>query len=183
MFERRKEWSALTVLALLMLSIGSFNTLAQGRLQLTPDKSWTVEQTTSSMRVAQYRLPMVKGDAEDASLIVYFFGGGGGSVQANLDRWLSQISQPDGSNSKDKAKITNSTSNGLKITLLDVSGVYQAETAPGSGQRLNKPSYRMLASVVETTGGPYFIKLVGPTKTVDKWRRSFDTFLTTIQFK
>ena len=183
MFEKRQEWSALTVLALLMLSITSYNAFAQGRLQLSPDKAWVVEQTTSSMRVAQYRLPHSKSDQDDASLIVYFFGGGGGSVQANLDRWIGQMAQPDGANSKDKAKVSNSTANGLKVTLLDVSGIYQAETAPGSGERLNKPNYRMLASVIETPGGPYFIKLVGPTHTVEQWRRSFDSFINTIQFK
>ena len=155
----------------------------QSRLQFSSPKGWVEEPSTSSMRVAQYKLPKTAGDAEDASLVVYFFGGSGGSIQANLDRWTSQMAQPDGSNSKDKAKIANPTVNGLKVTMLDVTGTYQAETTPGSGERLNKSNYRMIASVIETSGGNYFIKLVGPAKTVQKWRTSLDSFLNTMQFK
>src|SRR5256885_11676682 len=134
MAEIRKEWSALTLLALLMIANMAMKPQSQGHFQFAPVKGWTVEQPTSSMRVGQYLLPKAAGDPEDASLVVYFFGGGGGSVQANLDRWISQMAQPDGSASKDKAKVTSSTINGLKVTLLDVSGTYQAETAPGAGE-------------------------------------------------
>ena len=35
MYEKRQEWSALTVLALFMLAITSFNALAQGRLRVS----------------------------------------------------------------------------------------------------------------------------------------------------
>ncbi|MEW6729844.1 MAG: hypothetical protein AB1489_00780 [Acidobacteriota bacterium] len=178
---KKTIWTVI-VLSTSLLLTGVYG-YAQGRLLLTPDKKWTVEQSSSSMRVAQYLLPKHANDPEDASLIVYFFGGGGGSVQANLDRWIGQMAQPDGSASKDKAKVTNSTTNGLKITLLDVGGTYQAEVAPGAGTRHNKSNYRMLAAVIETPGGPYFIKLVGPAHTVEHWRRSFDTFMSTLQFK
>ena len=50
------------------------------------------------MRVAQYKLPKAAGDSEDALLVVYYFGQGqGGSPQANIDRWIEQMKQPDGS--------------------------------------------------------------------------------------
>ena len=47
--------------------------------------------------------------AEDATFTLYFFGGQGGSVQANLDRWVNQIAQPDGRTSKDVAKTAKPT--------------------------------------------------------------------------
>jgi hypothetical protein len=168
--------------AILLIGAVNFLAYAQGRLQFTPDKKWIVDPPTSSMRVAQYRLPLIEGDAEDTSLILYFFGGGGGSIQANLDRWVSQMAQPDGSDSQKQAKIKNSTINGLKVTLLDLAGTYQAETAPGAGTRYNKPNYRMIAGVIETPNGPYFIKLVGPARTVEHWQTSFNTFLNSFQF-
>jgi hypothetical protein len=31
--------------------------------------------------------------------------------------------------------------------------------------------------VVETPGGPYFIKLTGPAKTIAKWERAFEQFV------
>ena len=49
-------------------------------------------------------------------------GGSGGSVDANLDRWLGQMEQADGKPSKAVAKTATMTTNGLKVTVLDVSG-------------------------------------------------------------
>src|ERR1700681_1280027 len=99
------------------------NSPATGGLRYQAPDGWVKEQTTSSMRVAQYKLPKAEGDPEDALLVIYYFGATqGGAVQANIDRWISQMQQPDGSASKDKAKTETSTVNGLKVTSVDVSG-------------------------------------------------------------
>jgi hypothetical protein len=157
---------------------------ANGNLKYTAPSGWQVETTSSAMRVAQYKLPRAEGDNEDASLVLYFFGANqGGSVQANIDRWIGQIVQPDGTASKDKAKTEEMTVNGLKLTSIDLSGTYTAETAPGSGTRFNKPGYRLRAAVVETPKGPYFIKLVGPEKTISRWNSAFLDYLKSFDFK
>ncbi len=135
------------------------------------------------MRAAQFRLPRAEGDAEDASLVVYYFQGGGGSVQDNLDRWASQIEQPDGSSSKMKSKTSTMKVNGMNVSLMDVSGTYTAEMTPGGGERHNKPGFRMRAAVIETPRGPYFIKLTGPEKTIGQWDQSFDAFINSFEFK
>ena len=145
---------------------------------------WISLRASSSMRVAQYRLPKVEGDGEDASLVIYYFGQGqGGSVDANLDRWINQMQQPDGKPSKERAKTDIKTVNGLKVTRLDVSGTYTAEMAPGSGDRHNNTNFRMQAAVVETPKGAYYVKLVGPEKTIAKWDSSFSTFVDSFEFK
>lgn len=136
------------------------------------------------MRVAQFALPKASGDQEDASLVLYYFGPGqGGSIQANIDRWVNQMEQPDGSPSKNKAKTETLKANGLNVTLLDVSGTYTAEMTPGAGNRQNKSNYRMRAGVVETPRGPYFIKLTGPAKTISQWDQSFISFVNSMDFK
>lgn len=156
----------------------------QNSLKFTVPAGWVEEERTSSMRVAQYRLPKAAGDTEDASLVLYYFGQGqGGSTAANMERWVSQIQQADGSASKDKAKEENLNVNGLKVATVDVSGTYVAETAPGSGTLLNKPGYRLRAAVVETPKGSYFVKLVGPEKTVTQWNDSFLSYLRSFEFK
>jgi len=66
---------------------------------------------------------------------------------------------------------------------LNVSGTYVAETAPGSGSFHNNPAYRLRAAVVETPSGSYFVKLVGPEKTVTQWNDSFVSYLKSFQFK
>ena len=144
-------------------------------------RGWVPKAPSSQMRVAEFVLPKADGDAEDATLTVYFFGGTGGTVQANLDRWIGQMSQPDGRPSKDVARTSAMTSTaGVKMTLVDVPGTYIAEVTPGSTERSNKPGFRLRAAVVESTGGPYYVKLTGPAKTVDKWDASYTAFLKSI---
>ena len=159
-------------------------TNASGELRYTAPEGWVREQPTSAMRVAQYKLPKVEGDSEDAALVVYFFGATqGGSVQANIDRWTSQMQQPDGSAAKDKAKTEALTVNGLKVTTVDVSGTYTAEMAPGSGTMHNDANYRLRAAVIETAKGNYFLKLVGPAKTMGRWEQSVTDFVKSFEFK
>jgi hypothetical protein len=142
------------------------------------------EKASSTMRVAQYKLPKETGDAEDASLVLYYFGpSGGGGTSANVERWIGQMKQPDGSDSKDKAREDSLTVNGLKITTIDLAGTYTAETAPGSGQFLNNPNYRLRAAVIETPKGSYYLKVVGPEKTVAKWNNSVTDFVKSFDFK
>jgi hypothetical protein len=127
------------------------------------------------MRKAQYALPKAEGDTEDGELTVFYFGlGQGGSVEANIDRWIGQLSQPDGSSTKDKAKTSKKEVAGLPVTLVDASGTYSAGMmSPGPP----RPGYRMVAAVVESSEGPWFFKLVGPEKTIAKWAASFDQFI------
>jgi hypothetical protein len=156
----------------------------QNSLKFTVPAGWIEEERASSMRIAQYRLPKAAGDAEDASLVLYYFGQGqGGSTTANIERWIGQIQQADGSSSKDKSKEENLEAHGLKVTTVDVSGTYVAETAPGSGTFHNKPGYRLRAAVVETPKGSYFVKLVGPEKTVAQWNESFLSYLRSFEFR
>ena len=155
--------------------------LASGVTFTTPD-GWQQSPPGSSMRVAEFTLPRASGDAEDAQLVVYYFGGQGGSVDANLQRWTGQIEQPDGRPSAAVAKKESRRVNGLALTLVDVSGTYVAETAPGSTAHHNKPGFRLRAGVIETANGPYFIKLTGPARTVTKWDRAFEQFVASLKF-
>jgi len=150
-------------------------------LSFTAPRDWKTVATTSAMRVAQYMLPGAEG-AEGAELVIYYFGGSGGTVEANIARWLGQMQQPDGRPSSAVAKRETRTVNGLRITLVDVSGTYVAEVRPGSGQRHDSPNFRLRAAVVETPKGPYFIKLTGPATTVAAHEQAFDQFLSSAKW-
>jgi hypothetical protein len=158
-------------------------TLLAAGLTFTTPQGWKSTTPGSSMRVAEFTLPRAAGDAEDAQLVVYYFGGSGGSVDANINRWVAQMEQPDGKASADAAKKQTRTINGLVVSLVDVNGTYIAETAPGSTERHNQPNFRLRAGVVQTPNGPYFIKLTGPAKTVTAWDRAYDQFLSSLSFK
>lgn len=143
----------------------------------TAQPGWIAEPTTSAMRKAQFKLPRAEGDGEDASLIVYYFGGSGGSREANLERWAGQFEQPDGGDSMIEMQQSTRTVAGMEVVDADLSGTYIAETSPGSGERVNKEGWRMLASIVEHGDGPWYVKLVGPEKTVAKWQASYTEFV------
>jgi hypothetical protein len=129
------------------------------------------------MRKTQYRLPGREG-AGDAEMAVFFFPGTGGSVRANLDRWYGQFEQPDGSETARHAEETKKTVNNLDITIVYVTGTYLQSSSPMmmGGPVEEKPDYAMLAAIAETPGGPWFFKVTGPKKTIDRWRNEFLKF-------
>ena len=193
---RRKFVSATALLALFIcLACGNKGATAisnqqsnsqstAGELRFKAPDGWTNEKASSTMRVAQYKLPKAEGDKEDASLVLYYFGASqGGTPQANIDRWIGQIQQPDGSDSKSKARTETVTVNGLKVTTVDVAGTYTAEMAPGSQTFHNDDNYRLRAAVIETPKGNYFVKLAGPAKTIARWDQSYNDYLKSFEFK
>jgi len=150
-------------------------------LVFTAPSGWTPRPSASTMRVAEFVIPRAAGDPEDAEAIVYFFGGSGGSVDANIDRWIGQMQQPDGSASKEKARREKLTINGLTVTTVDVAGTYVAELRPGATERHNKPDFRLRAAVIETPRGPYYVKMTGPAKTMAAADADFKKFLATMR--
>lgn len=170
-----------TAVTLLLLLAVAGPAGGQPALRYDAPDDWIETPAGSPMRVTEFRLPRVPGDAEDAELVVFYFGGDGGSVDANLQRWIAQMEQPDGRSSFEVASTTGFDANGLAVTLLDVSGTYVAATRPGAATRLNKPDFRLLAAVVETPIGPYFFKLTGPDRTVALWEDPFNGFLRSVR--
>ena len=90
---------------------------------------WVVEQSSSSMRIAQFSLPHAGPDTEDASVVIFYFQGQGGGVDANIQRWISQFKQSDVSASPPEKKQVND----MTQTLVDVTGTYLFKTRPMIG--------------------------------------------------
>lgn len=155
-----------------------------GELRSKVPAGWVTEKPTSEMRFAQYKLPRAAGDAEDALLVVYYFGQGqGGSAEANIDRWINQIKQPDGGPSKDKAKTDSLTINGLSVNTVDVVGNYAGGMSPDSAPSNRKSIYRLRGAVIDTPKGSYFVKLTGPEKTVGHWDQAYTDYIKSFEFK
>jgi hypothetical protein len=161
---------------------------ATGELRYKVPEGWQVERPNSNMRVAQYKLPKADGDSADAELVLYYFGQGqGGSAQANIDRWLNQMQQPDGSPSKEKAQIEKLTVNSMPVTTVDVLGKYNGGMAsPGatpSATPADMSNYRLRAAIIETPKGSYFVKLTGPQKTVSRWDQAYTDYIKSFEFR
>ena len=151
-----------------------------GELTYTVPDGWKEEIPGGSMRKAQFRLPGAEG-AKDAELAVFIFRGGGGDVQSNINRWIGQFKQPDGSDSMEKAEIKNIESNGLPVALVYVTGTHLKGTMGGSKTELT--DYAMIAAIVETSTDPWFFKTVGPEVTINHWRPAFEKFAGTMKQK
>ena len=193
----RGEWVALVLLAAMLngcsdgspsetesapepaVSSGTARSSGAG-LEFETPSTWISEAPSSSMRLAQYRLPHIEGDPEDAELAVFYFGGQGGSVQANVDRWIGQFSNPDGSPVTDP-RVSERDANGISLTLVDVRGTYHQAQGPMMASSTPKENFRMLAAVAQGPAGPAFFKLTGPRPTVDHFEESFNSFLDTLR--
>jgi hypothetical protein len=144
-----------------------------------PDE-WVKETPASKMRRAQYKLPGQDG-AGDAEMAVFVFPGSGGAVSANIQRWIGQFKQPDGSNSADKSVIDEKVINGLKMTTVSLTGTYYKSVSMMGGEVEELKNSALLAVIVETEKDPWFFKITGPEETINYWKTSFSEFLQTIK--
>lgn len=174
--------SAAAILLTLAAASGIQAAPPPGTLGYTAPPAWHTRPAASTARVAEFVIPRQAGDTEDAELVVYYFGAGAGTIDANVNRWIGQMQQPDGSSTKDKANRSTRTVNGLTVTMVDVAGTYVAETSPGATEHYNKPGFRLRAAVVETPRGPYYIKMTGPEKTMGAANDDFAAFVGSLRF-
>ena len=147
---------------------------------------WQSQPPAGQFRVAQLIIPKAEGDQTPAMLIGFHFGkNGGGGVDENFKRWMGMVRQPDGRDSEKAARRDLKRQGTLRIHTLDLSGTYLERPFPASQQVTERPNYRMLAAIVETTGpggdGPYYLRLVGPAKTVAAAKPGWDALLQSLR--
>jgi hypothetical protein len=143
-----------------------------GGLTWTAPTEWKAEPERP-MRVATYRIPAAKGDAEGGELAIFYFGSGkGGTVEANVTRWVSQFQRADGSSAEKDAKTKQEKIAGFPVMMVDVKGTYSGG-GPMMGPATPKPGFRLLGAIVEGPEGAIFFKLTGPEKTINGAEKSF----------
>lgn len=141
---------------------------------------WKQEKVTSKNRTHHFRIPHVADDKTDAELIIFFFGAGsGGSADANVKRWKGMFIPPEGKEIDDVAKVESFKIGNVDVTYLDVQGTYKFKERPFDPKAKEelRPDHRMLGVVFESPNGPYFIRLVGPAKTVTENKKAFEDWL------
>ncbi|MCB1058867.1 MAG: hypothetical protein KDB65_01425 [Calditrichaeota bacterium] len=137
-------------------------------------EGWTKSTPSSSMRLGQIAMAKAGGDPADAEMAIFHFPGTGGSSMANLERWEGQMQGPNGEPGASVSKIDSmKLDNGIMVITVDITGTMLPSTM-GTGPATEQKDYRMVASVLETPAGNYFLKVTGPKNTVaahyDKYR-------------
>jgi hypothetical protein len=151
------------------------STDSAGGVKWNPPSRWKV-RAGDGMRLVTYLIPAAGGDNEGAECPVFFFGSGdGGGVQQNIDRWIGQLKQSDGSPSTQAARQKTETINGFKVTTVDVTGIFSG--GPMAAGKGDQSGYRLLGAIVEGPQSPVYFKLIGPTKTVASAQNEFQALL------
>jgi hypothetical protein len=152
-------------------------TIADGAVSIEAPAAWKRVQPKSGMVETEFAI-LSEGNAADGGPLPpgrMTVMGAGGSVEANIERWYGQFSQPDGGSTKDKSSTKTLKVAGRDVTLVDIAGTYK--DSPGGpfagGKAIDRPEYRMLAAIVEGPDGSYFLKFYGPAATVEKHADGF----------
>jgi hypothetical protein len=145
-----------------------------GGLQLKAPVSWKEAKAASTMRKLQLVIPKAEG-ADDGELAVFVFPTGAGTIQANVDRWAAQFKDASGQPPKPESKVVKG--HNVDVTRVKLAGTF---TDPFAGKGA-QPDYKLLGAIVETPAGAYFLKLIGPAKTVDAAEPAFDKLIASMK--
>jgi len=149
-----------------------------GGLSWTLPKGW-VGAPASSMRVATYRTPAAAGDPEGGEVAVFYFGPGqGGGIDANVERWFSQMTPEAGSRkpSRSQTKVGD-----IPVTLCTAEGTYTGAMGMGGAPSAPKKGFTLEGAIAEGSGGAVFFKLTGPKKSVAKAKAAFDALVKSLK--
>jgi hypothetical protein len=138
---------------------------------------WKEEEPANKFRYAQFKLPKMKDDKQDAELVI--FKGLGGGAKANVKRWKDQFTPPEGKTIDDVSKEEEIKVGGQMATRLDISGTYLFKARPFDPNSKPEPmaNYRMVAIYLDGKDNIYQIKLTGPAKTVEAYKKGFDDWV------
>ncbi len=148
-------------------------TVTLGALKSVTPSDWTSQSPANKFRAYQFKI-------QDAELVIFFFGeGSGGSTADNIKRWKGQFVPPEGKTIDEASKVESIKLAKAELTYLDVRGTYLYKNPPfdPNAKTERRPHYRRLGVVFGCEGGPYFITLTGPAKTVEQTKKSFDDWL------
>ncbi len=140
---------------------------------------WKEEPPANNMRLTQFSLPKAKDDKADGELVV--FKGISGSAKENIERWKKMFQPPKDKKIDDVAKVEDFKvgDEKVKVSYLDVEGTYLYKARPfdPNAKVEERPDYRMLALQFDAPKETYHIRLTGPAKTVEQYKKGFDSWI------
>ena len=136
--------------------------------------SWESQRPRNDMRAVQMRVPG-EGDAGDASFVA--FSSIGGSVNQNISRWIGQFASEDDRHlSPDIEEIKVGD---VDVTIVTINGDYDGGSMSPDDTGSNRTMIQ--AIVIQPFGDQTFLRLLGPSETVEANREAFDRMISGIR--
>lgn len=124
-------------------------------------ENWESETPANSLRVAQFKLK----EHPEFAVVVSYFGRMDNNVDENVERWKNQFSQMD--------VIENLNLDVEGLMAVKILGTYKRKPFPMAKDFEETPDYGMLAAIVPSSEGPYFLKLTAPQSLIQAQERIF----------
>lgn len=140
-------------------------------LELAAPPEW-VEKPARMMTTKIYALPKAEGDAEDGDVAISFLDKDV-SLDMNVQRWCTHFNLGEGRTCAQAAQQQKLEGTKHPTTIVEINGTYVGGGPMMGPQSPPKPNYVMLAAEIVKEGRRWYVKLVGPKQTVDRWRESF----------
>jgi hypothetical protein len=149
---------------------GKGTVVTLGSLKSTTPADWKNQPPSNKLRAYQFAV----GDADLA-----IFVGISGSPTENINRWKGQFAPPEGKTIEDASKVDKFKVGPAEVTYLDIHGTYLSKNPPfdPNAKTVRKANYRRFGIYFACDGGPYFITLTGPARTLEQSKKSFDDWL------
>jgi hypothetical protein len=132
----------------------------------TAPAGWKELPGDGQMRAATF----VVSENPKAELTVIPLGPEAGDLLPNVNRWEGQLKLPPTAADKLASMTKEIDVNGLKATIVDLTGPESAAGSEGRRQRL-------LAAIVPSGGRIWYFKLMGPNEVVSAQKGNFDQFV------
>lgn len=144
-------------------------------LKLTVPAGWETQtiQPGAMAPKAVYQIPPLKPGEEPATVRITYFPEMKGKDDMNLDRWIAQVTRPDGAlATRTDAKIEKTELGNIRLTTVDVSGNVKMTM-----RDTPKPEQRMIAAIIDHPKGPHFVVVAGPAASMKTWEADIMKFL------
>jgi hypothetical protein len=142
------------------------------RITLEAPAGWERREASSGFVLAEFYLPKTEGDERDGRLTVST---AGGDIEANIERWRGQF----GGKPDEESRRTIEAS-GLEVTLVDFAGEFEDQRGPFA-PATKQPDSRMLAAIIPVDDELFFVKAVGPEKTIAAHEEQFVAFVESVK--
>lgn len=176
---RIAPWS-LAVAAVALLSVAADEpkqTVEARGMSFEAPKAWKSTTPTSAMRAAQLKVEPLEGEDYPAELAVFAMQGGSGSVEDNLKRWQGWFKDDDGNSPQIESRKVKGKN--VEVVRAETHGEFHPPQF-GRPEPIRKGA-RFLGAIITTDGMTYYIRMVGPDKTMKKLSPDFDEMLKTIK--